>query len=241
MTDAGAASAAAADALAAPLGHRFRHPELLREALLHPSVAPEQRGAARYGYQRLEFLGDRVLGLVIAEWLLERYPDEAEGALARRLVALVRAETLAAAAAEIGLGRFLAMSPSEAETGGRDNTATLADACEAVIGALYLDGGLDTARAFIRHHWEVYLVRDMRPPQDPKTALQEWAQARGLPLPRYETVSRAGPDHEPTFEVKAVVAGLPPVTAFGASKRLAEKEAAARLLASIQTDAGDAP
>jgi ribonuclease-3 len=127
------------------------------------------------------------------------------------------------------------MSVSEADTGGRDNTATLADACEAVIGALFLDGGLDAARGFIRRHWDAYVTRTLRPPQDPKTALQEWAQARGLPLPRYEIVSRAGPDHEPTFEIRAVVSGLTPATAFGTSKRLAEKEAAARLLADLDT------
>jgi len=236
-----AAPAAAAQALAAALGHDFRQPDLLREALIHPSVAPERRGGARFGYQRLEFLGDRVLGLVIAEWLLERYPDEPEGALARRLVSLVRAETLADIAATLGLGRFLTMSVSEAETGGRDNTATLADACEAVIGALFLDGGLDAARAFIRRHWDRYVARNLRPPQDPKTALQEWAQGRGLPLPRYEIVSRAGPDHGPTFEIRAVVSGLPPATAFGTSKRVAEKEAAARLLADLDTSTEKAP
>lgn len=218
--------------LAQALGHSFRREDLLREAMTHPSVTPEERGAARFGYERLEFLGDRVLGLVIAEWLVERFPREPEGALAKRLTALVRRETLAEVAAAIGLGRHLRMSSGEAGAGGRVNAANLADACEAVIAALYLDGGLEAARRFIREAWADRIERD-RPPQDPKTALQEWAQARGLPLPRYATVARTGPDHEPVFSIRVEVEGHAPVTATGSSKRTAEREAAARLLAAL--------
>ncbi len=221
--------------LARVLGHDFHRPTLLNEAMMHPSINPEDRGTARFGYERLEFLGDRVLGLAIAEWLLERFPDEPEGALARRHTALVRRETLSRVAAALGLGRYLLLSTGEETAGGRDNAAILADACEAVIGAVHLDGGFDAARRLIRRAWADAVERDGGPPQDPKTALQEWAQARGLPLPRYETVSRAGPDHEPVFEVRVEVGGHPAVTATGTTKRAAAKLAAARLLETLVT------
>ena len=217
-------------ALARALGHRFQDPEVLREALTHPSIATEQRGAARFGYERLEFLGDRVLALVISEWLLERFPDEAEGALARRHAALVCRETVAQAGQRVGLGSHLLLSAGEEATGGRVNSAMLGDACEAVIGALHLDGGLGAARSFIRGAWAEAVESDAQPPQDSKTALQEWAQARGLPLPTYEEVSRDGPDHAPVFTIAVTVQGQRAATANGPSKRVAEREAAAALL-----------
>lgn len=228
-------------ALAQALGHEFRHIEVLAEALLHPSVDPSVRGNAPYGYQRLEFLGDRVLGLVIAEWLMHAFPEEPEGALARRFAGLVRADALAEIAARLDLGRHLRLSPSEEECGGRRNLATLADACEAVIGALFLDGGWETARAFVRTHWAGILERDLTPPQDPKTALQEWAQGRGLPLPKYAQIACAGPDHAPIFSVEVSVGDYPPETGAGPSKRQAEKLAAERLLARLRGDTLPAP
>jgi ribonuclease-3 len=220
--------------LARTLGHEFKRPELLLEAMTHPSINPENRGGARFGYERLEFLGDRVLGLVIAQWLLELYPAEPEGAIARRHTGLVRRETLATIAAGLGLGRYLLLSTGEEVAGGRDNRAILADACEAVIAALYLDGGLEAAQRFIRTAFADAMRQDVAPPLDPKTALQEWVQARGKPLPRYETISRRGPDHDPVFEVRVVVEGLEPVAASGPSKRAAAKEAAARMLAGLE-------
>ncbi len=226
------------DALSRALDHRFTDASLLREALTHPSTDPQDRGGARFGYERLEFLGDRVLGLVIADWLLERFPDEPEGSLARRHTALVRRETLAQVARAIGLGAHLILSPGEAEAGGRENDAILADACEAVIAALYLDGGLPAARDFIRGAFADAIERHERPPQDAKTALQEWAQARGLPLPDYRTVSRSGPDHRPVFEIEVSIAGHPPATASGASKRVAERQAAGRLLDTLRAEGG---
>ena len=228
--------ASTADALADSLGHRFADPSLLREALTHPSVQLPERGAARFGYERLEFLGDRVLGLLIAEWLIERFPAEPEGALARRLTALVRAETLGEIGLGMGLGRHLLMSPAEAGAGGRDNVATVADACEAVIAALYLDGGIEAARRFVRSAWSGVIDRDEQPPLDPKTALQEWAQARGLPLPRYQVVGRSGPDHQPEFEISVSLPGHPAMTARGPSKRLGERMAADRLLAALTAE-----
>ena len=222
------------DSLEGILGHRFRQRDLLREAITHASLDLGDRGTARFGYERLEFLGDRVLGLIISEWLIERFPDEAEGLLARRHSTLISQGALAEIATAIGLGRHILLSSGEEGSGGRDNAAILADACEATIAALYLDGGLDAARQFVRGAWQAAIERDPRPPQDPKTALQEWAQARGLPLPSYRTVSRSGPDHEPVFEVEVSVAGHDPAVAQGASKRVAEKAAAAQLLKGLK-------
>jgi ribonuclease-3 len=181
-------------------------------------------------YERLEFLGDRVLGLVIANWLLEHFRAERVGALARRLASLVRWETLSDVAATLQLGRYLRLSTGEAESGGRNNGAILADSCEAVIGALYLDGGLPVAEKFIRSRWADLIDRTASPPQDVKTALQEWAQGRGKPLPVYETLGQTGPDHSPKFEVRVHLEGHESVTAEGASKRAAEKAAASAML-----------
>ena len=228
----------ALDHLARRLGHSFACPELLREALTHPSVNPGDRGSARFANQRLEFLGDRVLGLLVAEWLLVRFPDEPEGALARRHTALVRAEALAEVATAIDLGRHVTMAPGEADGGGRSNAATLANTCEAVIGAVFLDGGLEAARDLVRREWADAIERDEQPPQDPKTRLQEWAQGRGLPLPYYQIVSRSGPDHQPLFEVQVTVEGHDAMSASGASKRMAEREAASRLLAVVDAAQG---
>ncbi len=225
------------EALAERLGHAFADPGLLREALTHQSAVPN-RGAAAASYQRLEFLGDRVLGLVVAELLLARFPDEPEGDLARRLAALVRRESLSVVAEELALGRFVILARAEIEAGEDSNPALLADACEAVIGALYLDGGLGPARAFITRFWTPLLEAAPAPPQDAKTALQEWAQGRGLPLPGYREVEREGPDHEPLFHVEVAVEGQPPARGEGRSKRLAEKAAAAALLRRLTGSAG---
>lgn len=215
-------------------GASFRAPELLAEALTHRSAG------GRASNERLEFLGDRVLGLVVAERLMAAWPAEPEGALARRFAALVSAPALAGVAAGVGLGERLAMSASEAANGGRENAGNLANACEAVIGALYLDGGLPAAAAFIDRHWSGLIAAQTAPPVDPKTALQEWAQARGLGLPAYRIVAVEGPHHKPTFRVAAELADLGTAQAEGAGKRAAEQAAAARLLAGLRSgDGGD--
>jgi ribonuclease-3 len=229
------AAAETAEQLADTFGHRFRQPELLREALTHPSAsAPAGKARARpsrqRGYERLEFLGDRVLGLVVADLLYTAYPQEDEGALAKRLAVLARKDTLARVAVAAGLGDHLVLSRAESQSGGRRNPTLLADACEAVIGALYLDGGLDAAAGFIRRHWQPVMTAELRPPQDAKTALQEWAQGAGLPLPVYRTVRTEGPPHEPLFAVEVAVQDQPAVTANGRTKRAAEQAAAAALL-----------
>lgn len=220
--------------LADRLGHRFRDRRLLRDALRHPSVTATTEATA---YERLEFLGDRVLGLAVAEMLMRRFPSEPEGHLARRFAAHVRREALAEVARSLDLGQHIMLSRGEETGGGRSNAATLADCMEAVIGALYLDGGLEVAAGFIQRHWDARLA-ERQPPRDPKTALQEWAQGRGLPLPRYETVAAEGPDHAPAFTVSVAIAGHPGASAVGASKRAAERAAAEALLDALAAAKG---
>lgn len=215
--------------LADVLGHAFHDAGLLDQALTHPSGA----SAARPDNQRLEFLGDRVLGLCIAEALLEAYPDVAEGALAPRFNALVRRETLAEIATEIGLGEHLRLGRSENISGGRGKAAILADATEAVIAALYLDGGMEAARAFIATRWRIRLHDLTSAPTDAKTRLQEWAQARGLAPPVYRLVERSGPDHAPVFTVAAELETGTTTVGQARSKKMAEQEAASALLGKV--------
>jgi len=180
--------------------------------------------------QRLEFLGDRVLGLIAAEMLYHAFPDEEEGAMAKRHSGLVRREGLARVADAIGLGEHVILSESEDGAGGRDNTAVLADCLEAVLAALYLDGGMAPARAFIEAHWTAMMAEEPQPPMDAKTELQELAQGKGLKLPNYREVGRSGPDHDPIFTIEVTVQGYPSASAEGGNKRGAEQEAARRLL-----------
>ena len=218
------------EALARTLNHDFSQPALLKRALTHPSAAAKRKAGAADSYERLEFLGDRVLGLIVADLLLRRFPKESEGALARRHTALVRRETLADVARDVGISRFLRLAKGEDEAGERENPAILADACEAVIGALYLDGGLEVARRVVETALEPYLNSAGKPPQDAKTGLQEWAQARGLPLPQYREVGREGPPHQPLFSIEVSVEGHPPEQGRGRSKRASEQSAAQALL-----------
>ena len=226
------------DALMQSLGHSFHDAGLLGEALRHSSDPDVQQGTAASN-QRLEFLGDRVFGLVIAEWLLERYPDEAEGEIARRHANLVRRDALARAGGDIDLASYLSLSRGEDEAGGRRNPALIADACEAVIAALYLDGGLDPAAAFIRKAWAAMIAEAPEPPVDAKTHLQEWAQGRGINLPSYAETGRQGPAHNPQFTIEAMVEGSPAMAGTGASKRAAEQEAAKALLIKLGEDPGE--
>ncbi|KZD03227.1 ribonuclease III [Oceanibaculum pacificum] len=223
------AAAASLDRLAERLGHSFKRRALLVEALTHLS-ATERRSRA---YERLEFLGDRVLGLIVAEALLERFPAEREGDIAKRHVGLVRREALAEVARRIALGDYLILSRGEVEAGGRDNEALQADAMEAVIAALYLDGGLAAAQRFVMREWHDLMEAPAKPPQDAKTALQEWAQGRGLKLPAYAELSREGPPHQPVFTVEVRLEGGKTASGAGTSKRAAEQAAASALLAAI--------
>ena len=171
--------------------------------------------------------------MVVAAMLYEAFPGEAEGALSHRFSALVRRETLEGVARRLALGRHLALGRGEGAGGGRDKPANLADACEAVIGALYIDGGLATAERFIRRYWGPAMSADPVPPRDAKTQLQEWTQSRNLGLPHYRTLSASGPAHAPLFEVAAEVAGRGSAVATGATKRAAEQGAAGALLARL--------
>jgi len=212
------------------LGHPFASPGLLREALTHRSAATHRRGRPAAGSnERLEFVGDRVLGLLMAAWLVERYPAEQEGELGRRLAHLVSQPVLAGVAEAIGLAAALAVSPGEARAGVKKRATVLADALEAVLGALFLDGGLMPAKAFVRRAWLGAIEAQTTPPKDPKTCLQEWALARGFDLPTYTVVSRSGPPHAPAFTI-SVDAGGQSGTGSAGSKRAAEQIAAEELL-----------
>ena len=211
------------------LGHRFRSQQLLEVALTHASMRGGK--AQRSDNERLEFIGDRVLGLVIAEALSERFPEATEGELARRYNRLVRGEACARIARSIGVGEYLILSESEAGSGGRAKGTILADAMEAILGAIFLDAGFQTARTVVRSLWG---DEDDRRPEgarpDAKSALQEWAQGRGLALPEYVEVSRKGPDHAPRFTSEVRISGCAPAQGEGPSKRAAEQAAARMLL-----------
>lgn len=214
--------------LADVLGYEFKRPELLEQALTHPSVA------ANPAYERMEFLGDRVLSLVVAEMVYRAYPTEPEGSLARRFNALVRWETLARVAEAIGLAQNLRMLRGEAAQGRRGNRGLLADACEAVIAALFLDGGIEAARQFIEREWSPLLAEQVDLPQDAKSSLQEWAQGRSLPLPSYRLITSQGPAHDPVFEMEVSLPGHPPAQGRGRSRQAAESDAAAALLRRVK-------
>jgi len=213
--------------LEASIGHDFADKKLLRHALIHVSAS----AARPDSYERLEFLGDRVLGLVVAHMLFESFSHESEGALSRRLAALVRKETCAEVARDWGVGPFIRLGEGEAQTGGREKSAILGDACEAVIGAVFLDGGLAAAQRIVRTAFEPRMMTPGRNLRDAKTALQEWAQARRLATPNYRLAGRSGPDHAPFFEVAVEVEGFALAQGTGASKRVAEQAAAQAFLA----------
>lgn len=210
------------------IGYNFKDENLLRVALTHSSTNDG------FSYERLEFLGDRVLGLVIADLLFKKFPDEKEGDMAKRLSALVQGKTLAKLASRISLGDYVFFSEAEATAGGAQNEHILADVFESVIGAMYLDGGLVPCCDLISSQWENVLYAMKKPPQHPKTALQEWAQGKNLPLPEYSVASQDGPDHAPVFDVRLCVKGYDPVIAQGRSRAEAEKNAAFKFMKDIE-------
>jgi ribonuclease-3 len=215
--------------LEARLGYKFADPDLLDRALTHSSaIAPAKRVAM--SYQRLEFLGDRVLGLVVADMLYRRFPKATEGDLSRSLNALVRKETCAAIARELGLGTELNLGDSEARTGGAEKDAILGDVIEALLGAVYTDGGLGPAFEIIERLFGEHIGQSGTERADAKTTLQEWAQGRGLEPPVYEEVERRGPDHAPEFTIAVKLGDFKPLSATGPSKKLAEHKAAEAFL-----------
>jgi len=223
------ARTAAAEELERRLNYVFADRALFERALTHASVGTSA-GKARDN-EVLEFIGDRVIGLLAAERLAEIYPEAAEGDLTIRLHGLLNRDACARVARRMALGPALRLAGGETKAGGREKDSILSDACEAVMAAVYLDGGLAAARAVFLLLWaDEFASVDAVQPRDPKTALQEWAQGQGRPLPAYTVVSRSGPDHAPIFTVAVDVEGLSPASARGRSRRDAEKAAAAELL-----------
>jgi ribonuclease-3 len=237
-TDKGKLPAPAATPLEETIGYRFSDAALLDRALTHISAL---KGQGRAGsYQRLEFLGDHVLGLAISEMLFAAFPKADEGELSRRLADLVRRETCADVARAMELGAALRLGASEVRAGGRSKVAILADVCESLIGAVFLDGGYQAAKMFVERFWAERMRKPARPLRDPKTVLQEWAQGRGLPTPAYREVERTGPHHDPVFRVAVSLPNRESAEGKGRSKRMAEQAAAAALLEreGVQSDGG---
>jgi ribonuclease-3 len=208
------------------LGHHFANSDLLARALTHASAV---NGREPQTYQRLEFLGDRVLGLAIADMLIERFPDAPEGDLSRRLARLVSRETCTEVAAEMDLAKYLRIGGGQ-KGAQRATAGVLSDVCEAVIGALYRDAGLAAARALIERYWGPRIEGMSGPLRDAKTELQEWAHRQGHDAPVYSETLRSGPDHAPSFEIEVSVGKIEPGLGKGGSKREAEQEAAAAIL-----------
>lgn len=213
--------------LEAAIGHQFTDRGLLEQALTHVSGADDRIGS----YQRLEFLGDRVLGVVVAEMLFRSFPTAEEGELSRRLAELVRRETCTEVALGWDVPPHLRLAVGGAFPRARQNVSLLADVCEAIVGAVYVDAGHEAAAAVVRAAFEPRMRAPQRPLRDAKTTLQEWAHARGLPNPGYELVEMTGPDHAPVFTISTQVDGFEPCMGKGASKRTAEQDAAAQFLA----------
>ncbi|WP_024515512.1 ribonuclease III [Bradyrhizobium sp. Tv2a-2] len=229
----GQASKAAAKSahaeIEARIGHSFSDPNLLITAFTHVSALKPQRKRAD-SYQRLEFLGDHVLGLIVSDMLYRAFPNADEGELSKRLAELVRKESCADVARLLGLADDIKLGAVGASAGARLRKSVLGDVCEAVIGAIYLDGGYVAAADFVARNWTERMQKPRRPLRDPKTVLQEWAQGKGLPTPVYREVERTGPHHDPQFRVAVDLPGLAPAEGIGSSKRAAEKVAASVMI-----------
>ena len=215
------------------LGYEFENEALLEEALTHPSCNLKQADGTAFSYQRLEFLGDSILGAVISQLLIKHFPHEPEGDLARRKSALVQKQAIAKVVQRLALNKHIRFSDTEGNSGGADNVSVQEDVGEAVIGAIFADGGFEAAQAFISANWLEAMLAQKTAPIDAKTALQEWTQARSLGLPKYTIVEQTGTAHEPTFRVEVVVEGQPSQRAHAATKRKAERYAAIKMLEAI--------
>jgi ribonuclease-3 len=225
-----AAAKAEAVAIEARIGHQFADPSLLATAFTHVSALKSARSRGD-SYQRLEFLGDHVLGLIVSDMLYRAFPKANEGELSKRLADLVRKETCADVAKSLGLLEGIKLGAVGAGAGARLRTSVIGDICEAVIGAVFLDGGYPAAAQFVQRNWEERMRILKRPLRDPKTVLQEWAQGKGLPTPLYREVERTGPHHDPQFRIAVELPGLAPAEGVGGSKRAAEKVAASAMIA----------
>ncbi len=224
-----AAASTAAAALEARIGHKFADPTLLATAFTHVS-ALKSGHKRRESYQRLEFLGDHVLGLIVSDMLFRTFPNANEGELSKRLADLVRKESCADVATALGLLEDIKLGAVGAIASARLRKSVLGDICEAVIGAIFLDGGYAPAAKFVERNWTERMRRPRPALRDPKTVLQEWAQGKGLPTPVYREVERTGPHHDPQFRVAVDLPGLAPAEGIGGSKRAAEKDAASVMI-----------
>ena len=220
---------AATAAIEARIGHKFADPTLLATAFTHVSALKSARKRGD-SYQRLEFLGDHVLGLIVSDMLYRAFPSANEGELSKRLADLVRKETCADVAQSLGLLEGIKLGQVGASADARLRTSVIGDICEAVIGAIYLDGGYAAASQFVERNWLERMRKPRRPLRDPKTVLQEWAQSKGLPTPVYREIERTGPHHDPQFRVAVDLPGLVPAEGVGGSKRAAEKVAASVMI-----------
>jgi ribonuclease III len=221
---------AAQAALEARIGHKFADPALLATAFTHVSALKQATRHRADSYQRLEFLGDHVLGLIVSDMLYRAYPKADEGELSKRLAELVRKESCADVAKSLSLLDDIKLGAVGAGAGARLRKSVLGDICEAVIGAIFIDGGHSAAAQFVERNWIERMRKPRRPLRDPKTVLQEWAQGKGLPTPVYREVERTGPHHDPQFRVAVDLPGLDPAEGVGGSKRAAEKVAASVMI-----------
>lgn len=226
-----AAAKAAMAAIEARIGYAFNDATLLATAFTHVSALKAARNRTD-SYQRLEFLGDHVLGLIVSDMLYRAFPKADEGELSKRLADLVRKETCVDVARSLGFADAIKLGSVGAGAGARLRKSVLGDITEAVIGAIFLDGGYGAAVTFVESNWLERMRKPQRPLRDPKTVLQEWAQGKGLPVPVYREIERTGPHHDPQFRVAVDLPGLPSAEGTGGSKRTAEKAAASAMLAS---------
>jgi ribonuclease III len=215
------------------LGYNFINPTFLKHALTHPSLCMHDKSNLA-SYERLEFLGDSALSLVISEFLMNKFPNEDEGNLAKRRSYLVSGEMLSQIAVSLDLGKMISMADSEEKSGGRKNSHNLENVLEAIIGAIYLDGGLDAVKPIIYNLWHIIIDEMTEVPTDPKSRLQEALQKLGYPLPKYELIETIGPKHMLVFKIQLKIPGFKEVIGQGKSKRQAEKEAASLLLLQME-------
>lgn len=213
--------------LESALSYTFKDPQILQQALTHPSLKIGRKVA---DYERLEFLGDSIIGFVVSDIIFKNYATEDEGKLAKRKAAIVSRDSLADIARKLNLNAHMILSHGEESLGGRNNPANLENVMEALVAALYLDGGIEVAKAFIQRKFANTIDAMITPPKDPKSTLQEWAQSKGLELPRYDLVEMSGPSHLPQITIKLTINGLEPVTTTAGSKKDAERIAAEKML-----------
>src|SRR5258707_4886172 len=220
-----------AAAIEVRIGHKFGDPNLLATAFTHVSALKPARNRAE-SYQRLEFLGDHVLGLIVSDMLYRAFPNADEGELSKRLADLVRKESCADVAKSLGLVDDIKLGQVGASASARLRKSVLGDICEAVIGAIFLDGGYGAAAQFVERNWTERMRKLRRPPRDPKTVLQEWAQSKGMPTPVYREVERTGPHHDPQFRVALELPGLAPADGLGGNKPAPDKDSASGMITS---------